>query len=182
MSINIHGQDMVHSLGLVKVKGSMLAEKALQLIETKLKTYGLDLKTHIVSIISDGVAVMEKCVQLSGVNHQVCQSHGIHLAVCSVIYKYQTRSQDDDEPCEEMVDDDPEGDSDVDDNLNFEQPISVTNLVDCIDISVKKVRKIANFVKNRPVRNQVLQDAVIKGHRKELKVKVDVKTGIAWQK
>ena len=106
---------------------------ALQLIETKLKTYGLDLKTHIVSIISDGATVMKKCVRLSGVNHQVCQSHGIHLAVCGVIYKHQARSQDDDEPCE---DDDLEEDSDIDDNLNFEQPISVTNLVDCIDISV----------------------------------------------
>ena len=73
-----------------------------------------------------------------------------------------------------MEDDDLEDYSDVDDNLNFEQPKSVTNLVDCIDISVKKVRKVANFFKNRPVRNQVLQDAVIKGHRKELKLKVDV--------
>ena len=77
MCINIHGQDMVQSLGLVKVNGSMPGDTALQLIETKFITCGLDLKTHIVSIISDGAAVMKKCVRLSGVNHRVCQSRRI---------------------------------------------------------------------------------------------------------
>ena len=75
----------------------MKAEDSLMIIAEKLSEFGLNLKEHIVGMVTDGAAVMEKTGQLSEVLHQICHSHGIHLAVVDVLYKKNNPGEHEDE-------------------------------------------------------------------------------------
>jgi len=58
MVVNVHEGEGHHwGLGLVRVKGSMPAEKciALHLLKHRLEAFGLNLDTDIVGICTDGV-------------------------------------------------------------------------------------------------------------------------------
>jgi hypothetical protein len=61
MNINVHGVGgKVWSLGLVRVSGSMPADKCVQLIEAKLRENSLSLDKDIVCVTTDGASVMTK--------------------------------------------------------------------------------------------------------------------------
>ena len=93
LCLNLHGKTHdVFSLGMVAVPGSLPAESAIILIQDRLRDFGLDLKRHIVAAVTDGAAMMIKLVKLMGIEHQICHSHGGHLAVCDLIYKQKTNS------------------------------------------------------------------------------------------
>lgn len=88
MCLNLHGQDSeVIGLGMIRVQGSLPAEKAVQLTRKKLEEFGLSVENHIAGVVSDGASVMIKYARLLGIEHQICHSHGLHLAVCDVLYK-----------------------------------------------------------------------------------------------
>ena len=88
MVINVHEGEGHHwGLGLVRVEGSMPAEKCILLLKRKLEAFGLNLHTDIVGICTDGASVMCKVGKLIDVQHQLCLAHGIHLAVHDVLYK-----------------------------------------------------------------------------------------------
>jgi len=58
MCINVHERGVQFwSLGLIRVKGSMPAMRCIELLNEKLKMFGLDLKQDIVSITTDGAIV-----------------------------------------------------------------------------------------------------------------------------
>ena len=64
------------------------AEKIFQLLEKQLAHFGItNMHTSIVSIVSDGASVMKKLGKISQLDHQLCYEHGVHLAVCDVLYK-----------------------------------------------------------------------------------------------
>ena len=103
VGLNLHGQDSeVFGLGMIRVNGTLLAEKAVQLTRKKLDEFGLSIDKHIVGVVSDGASVMKKYARLLGVEHQICHSYGLHLAVCDVLYK--TVRLDDDGNCESRMD------------------------------------------------------------------------------
>lgn len=87
MNVNVHyGGSEFWNLGLVRVKGSMPAEKCVDLLTTKLNVFGLDVERDIVSICTDGASVMVKVGNLLKAEHQLCFAHGVHLAVQDVLY------------------------------------------------------------------------------------------------
>jgi hypothetical protein len=91
MNINVHLSDKqqpsFYSLGLIRVKGSMPAEKCCELLEKKLKSFGISLTDHVVAICTDGASVMTKVGKLIAPEQQLCYAHGIQLAVLDVLYK-----------------------------------------------------------------------------------------------
>lgn len=87
MVINVHDESQYWSLGLVRVSGSMPADKCIELVSQRLQEFGLSLENHIVAICTDGASVMCKVGRLMSAEHQVCLAHGIHLAVLDVLYK-----------------------------------------------------------------------------------------------
>ena len=102
MCLNLHGQDsQVISLGMIRIHGTLPSEKAVHLTRKKLDEFGLSVDKHIVGVVSDGASVMKKYARLLGVDHQICHSHGLHLAVCDILYK--TVPQDDDGNCESRM-------------------------------------------------------------------------------
>ena len=88
MVLNLHdGTSVVTCLGLIRVHGSMPAEKAAEKTRKRLLEFGLNVQDHIFGVVSDGARIMLKYARLLGIEHQICHSHGLHLAVCDVIYK-----------------------------------------------------------------------------------------------
>jgi hypothetical protein len=87
MNVNVHGKAAtVWNLGLVRVHGSMPAEKCVELLEKKLSVFGLSLKDDIVAICTDGASVMTKVGKLITSEQQLCYAHSIQLAVIDVLY------------------------------------------------------------------------------------------------
>ena len=74
MTVNIDG----------KIDGAMPAEKAVEAVQNKLSEFGLDLEKHVVACVTDGASVM---VKFGSWHHQLCYAHGIHLAVCDILYR-----------------------------------------------------------------------------------------------
>ena len=88
MNINIHCQNDVINLGLIRMRDSCGAETVFQLLEKQLAHIGItNMQTSIVSSVSDGASVMKKFGKISQLDHQLCCAHGVHLAVCDVLYK-----------------------------------------------------------------------------------------------
>jgi hypothetical protein len=91
LNINIHKSDTsVHHLGLVRVKGSMSAEVCLRSVVERLAHFDIEIKTDIVCCTSDAAAVMTKFGSLIECEQQLCYTHGVHLAVCDILYSKQT--------------------------------------------------------------------------------------------
>ena len=88
MNISVYCQNDVINLGLIRMLESWGAEKILQLLEKQLADFGItNMQTSAVSIVSDGASVVKKLGKISQLNHQLCYMHGVHLAVCDVLYK-----------------------------------------------------------------------------------------------
>ena len=88
MNINLHrpfGRPI--GLGMMRVKGSLPAERAAEMVFEKLRDFGLNEEGHIVAIVTDGAAVMVKMGKSFEAFQQVCHAHGIHLAVCDLLYE-----------------------------------------------------------------------------------------------
>ena len=88
MNINVHCQNDVINLGLIRMLASCNAEKILQLLEKQLADIGItNMQTSDVSIVFDGASAMKKLSGICQLHYQLCYAHGVHLAVCDVLYK-----------------------------------------------------------------------------------------------
>ena len=86
MNINVHCQNDVIKYFMTMLE-SCVAEKILQL-EKQLADFGItNMQISVVSIVSGGASVMKKLVKISQLNYQLCYAHGVHLAVCDVLFK-----------------------------------------------------------------------------------------------
>ena len=86
MNINVHEQTNPWSLGLVSVKGSFTSERVKEAVRKKLNDFGFDLNKHIVGCTTDGASVMMKFGRAISSEHQHCNAHLLHLAICDVLY------------------------------------------------------------------------------------------------
>ena len=176
MNINIHYQNEFINLGLIRMLGSCDAGKILQLLEKHLADVGITtMQTSIVSIVTDGASVMKKLGKLSRVDHQLCYAHGLHLAVCDVLYKSRSVVQ---ASVEDYHDEDDLDEEIFDDSLTTalpapeESPAFITEIEDV----VKKVRRVVKIFRKSSVKNEVLQKYVVLEHEKELSLVLDCKT------
>ena len=81
---------------MIRVEGTLPAEKAVQLTGKKLKEFGLSVQNHIFGVVSDGASVMKKFARLLGTEHQICHAHGLHLSVCDILYKQHSEEDEQD--------------------------------------------------------------------------------------
>ena len=150
--------------------------------------FNVSLEKHVVACVTDGTAVMVKFRKSIPWEHQLCYVHGIHLAVCDVLYGKNATVISATES-EEMRDqeDSPYLCQDEElENEAFSTAVDLEN--DCceVDISnespvnydtinfsmiISKVRKIARFFRKSPLKNQIIQKYVQEGHGK---ITVDV--------
>ena len=79
--------------GVTPITGSLPAEKIVDLVENKLSDFNLSMKRHIIANVTDGTSVMKKLGRLSGIEHQLCYAHELHLAQCDVLYTNSNPSE-----------------------------------------------------------------------------------------
>lgn len=187
MNLNVHSGHNFWNLGLLRIKVSMTAEVCVELLKEKLACFGLSLDEDIVAIVTDGPNVMLKVGRLVPVKHQLCFAHGIHLAVCDVLYK---KRLDETEAIEET--DIAQEDRSIDEALDSldslesgliinpsDSVIDVPDLTSDNNISevIKKIRKVVVHFKRSSTKNDtVLQKYVREEKGKELSLILDVRT------
>ena len=197
MCLNLHGESTVICLGMIRVDGSLPAEKALQLIEAKLAEFGLSLEKHIFGVVTDGASMMKKLARLMGVEHQICHSHGLHLAVCDILYKWtQQEDEEEEETPAESTDtatatdrdggdnddgerDNGEGDDrDEGEGDGFQEEMEEIEIeiTDGIFIIINKARKIIKLIRKSPVKNDLLQHYLKEAGLLGVTLILDVKT------
>ena len=110
---------------MIRVHGSMPAEKCIELLEQKLSDFGLSLNEDIVCICTDGASVMAKVGKLIKADQQLCFAHGIQLAVLDVLYNNRATHaleevQSDCAMANKTSSDTPDSDGNDDDNADTE--------------------------------------------------------------
>ena len=86
LNINVHEQTNHWSMGFVSIKGSFTSERVEEAVRKKLNDFGLNLNKHIVCCTTDGASVMMKFGRAISSEHQHCNAHLLHLAICDVLY------------------------------------------------------------------------------------------------
>jgi hypothetical protein len=168
-----------------RIIGSMKAEDAVAMIEAKLNDFGLCLQDDILGMVTDGASVMVKTGRLSNVVHQLCHSHGIHLAVADVLYKPKEREEEEEEealePVQETTEDNEEDDSDNDDANWHETCVEnpPPELNETIGSVINKIRTLVRSFRKSPLNNDLLQKNCLKEYGKELTLLLDTKTRCA---
>ena len=69
---------------MIRVKGSMKSEKAIELIQGRLAKFNLNWDMDIVATITDVASVMTKVGRETSPLHIACLSHVFHLCICDV--------------------------------------------------------------------------------------------------
>ena len=86
VKLNLHFPVGHQSLGLFRVKGSMLTERAIELVQERLYEYALSLYDDIVSTIRNGTSIVIKFGRETKPLRFSCLAYAIHLSACAVLY------------------------------------------------------------------------------------------------
>lgn len=200
LGIVLHSkQEQNRSLGLVRMTGYCNAERILDMINLKLKTFDISFKNHIVAVTTDGASVMKKLGSTCFAENMLCLNHAIHLAVVDVFYKVETNSkcnkgktvsgdsddfEDDDDGY--IAEDDDIDEDDNDDSASIEDDIDVNdddvNSIKIVlsreDVSdaINNTRNVIKYFRKSPTKNEILQKYVKEEFSREYCLLLDVKT------
>ena len=143
MNINVHCQNDVINLGFMTILEPYGAENILQLLEKQLADFGItNMQISVVSIVSGGASVMKKLVKISQLNHQLCYAHGVHLAVCDILFKNRSVTHI---ACEDYNYDD---DQDEIYEKGIVIPATASNEIPLFNVEIEKVlKKVRKVVK-----------------------------------
>ena len=166
------------NLGLARVKGSLTAEAFKELLSDKLEEFCVGLEKDVIAVVTDGPSVMKKFGRLlDNVIHQLCYSHGIHLGVTDVLYKFIEMDEEIvvDAELETSGDDDLQGVLTID---GFEVILGENKpaLSDLIKPTIKKVRKIIKSFNKSPLKTEMLTKYLAESNEKELVLILDCQT------
>ena len=185
MNVNVHSYDNVFwNLGLVRIKGSMSAEKCITYLQNTLEEFSIAIE-NIISIITDGAAVMKKVGRLLDVNHQLCLAHGIQLSVIKVLYKRSVSDNISVENQEVAITEFEHGEDEEDDVMEdigvfdvIEDTLTTDSSIqhESIGAIITKIRKIVVMFRRSPTKNDILQKHVKDEFKKELTLILDAKT------
>lgn len=182
-NINVHMSDRtVHHLGLTRIKGSMTAELCKEMVVQRTSKFGLDIETDVICCTTDAASVMVKFGKLMNCEHQLCYAHGVHLAVCDVLYINKSSSvlvlEPEQSEKNHPNDDWESADDSEDDGFDVCSEVDVTNefSLGSLNSIIQKVRCIVKLIRRSPVKNDLLQRFAKEDLGKELCLVLDVKT------
>lgn len=173
------------NLGLLRIS-SMPADVCVVNVTKFLQEFGVNVPSDVICFSTDGASVMKKFGSLIGTEHQLCYAHGIHLAVCEVLYNdrvnfdgsYAYNSDSHDSSIESSDDENNDNNGvflEINSNRKYLRK-QHGYLIAEIKIVVSKVRKIVKLFKRSPLRNDILQHYVNSECGKQLCLILDCKT------
>ena len=136
------------------------------------------MQTSIVSIVSDGASVMKKLGKICQLDHQLCDAHGVHLAVCDLLHKNRSVTHiagedyddDQDEECLKKV---LATLPNIDPHNSMKQS---TNFQSRNRKCTQEGAKSGENISEKSRENEILQKYVLLKQKKELSLDLDCKT------
>lgn len=173
LNIVVHSPKQYFNLGLIEIKGSANSFNLKNLIEIKLRNFGISFE-KIVSICSDGASVMMKCASQLEAIHTICFLHTIHLTICDVLYSSVIIPNESESESESEYD---EYESEECDN---EECIRVQEFkIDYVYI-IHKVRKVVKFFKSSPKRSEILETVIAQNDPNERTKRLQLDSKTRW--
>ncbi|KAI6658832.1 hypothetical protein LOD99_15157 [Oopsacas minuta] len=184
LNINIHGIGFFWNLGLVRIKERFSSEACSKIISLKLKEFGIEFETDVISITTDGCSMMKKLGKIIPTNQQLCYAHGLQLEIQDVIYQKQLSETEEIYSSTSETDEDEDEDMEMFDDFNDDgfivsesmDPQNALALNFDISKIVTKVRGIVKIFKRSPLKNETLQTYVKEIYPNGLNVVLDCKT------
>ena len=177
-NINLHIPDGDFlRIGMVRVRGSATAEVVKDVLTKKLSEYGVEIEKDVIAHTTDGASVCKKMGKLLKIVHQLCLAHGMHLAVCDVLYKAKKKSNENAETEGETEGEDEDDEEDEDESSADWLAETIGHepeLIVCANV-IEKVRKIVRKFRRSTTANDELQEKVEAVIGKEKMLRIDVK-------
>ena len=177
-NINLHIPDGDFlRIGMVRVRGSATAEVVKDVLTKKLSEYGVEIEKDVIAHTTDGASVCKKMGKLLKIVHQLCLAHGMHLAVCDVLYKAKKKSNENAETEGETEGEDEDDEEDEDESSADWLAETVGHepeLIVCANV-IEKIRKIVRKFRRSTTANDELQEKVEAVIGKEKMLRIDVK-------
>ena len=182
MNLNLHYDSDLLNLGMVRIKGSMPAERAENLVNERLHEFGLKME-DIVAATTNGASVMKSFGRMICCVHQLCFAYGHHLAVTDFLYTRQNLFEGLEK---ERENNNTGSDSEFSSEEMEEVNEAAVDLVETEAIGVElqqfvaevigKVRTVVKMFRNRPLKDEILQKRIQVQLNTELKLILDSKT------
>ena len=182
MNINLHYDSDPVNLGMVRIEGTLPAERVENLVKERLHEFGLKME-DIVAVTTDGASVMKRFGRMIYCVHQLCFAHGYHLAVTDFLYERQNIF--------EGLENEKENDNESDTEFSSEEEMEevdkdVVDLVETETVGVelqgfvaeviRKVRTVVKMFRKSPLKNKILQKHIQAQLNTKLKLILDSKT------
>lgn len=179
-----HAEGVIHNLGLVFISGQCRATETRQIVEDRLREFGLCFEEDIVAVTSDGPNVMVKFGRESPAEMVLCLNHAIHLSVLATFCKKNDTSEVDvtetTNPALEQNISGQESDDDeffVFDGEDLESDITNNALyTQNINKVLEETRALVKLFRKSPLKNITLQKHVKEEIGHELNLLLDVRT------
>lgn len=164
MNINYHGPKETISLGLARISVHANAENLGNILFDHLKSFHIDRPTVITT---DGASVMKSMAVKKNIINQLCQLHGINLAITDVLYKQKQYA----DPDEKLVR--------FDDEIGAEEfqqeMICIPEMQENLTGTIGKVRNLMKQFMYGKKRDD-LQKIVLSENSCEITAEIDCKT------
>ena len=183
MNLNLHYDSDPVNLGVVRIKGSIPAERVENLVKERLHEFCLKME-NIVAATTDGASVMKSFGRMICCVHQLCFAHGYHLAVTDFLYARQNffegiekerennnTGSDSESSSEEEMEEVDEAAVDL-----VETEAIGVELQQFVADVIGKVRTVAKMFQKSPLKDEILQKHIQAQLNIKLKLILDSKT------
>ena len=183
MNLNLHHDSDPVNLEMIRIKGSMPAERVENLVKERLHEFGLNME-DIVAATTDGASVMKSFGRMICCIHQLCFAHGYHVAVTDFLYARQNLFEGLEK---ERENNNTGSDSEFSSEEEMEEvDEAAVDLVGTETIGVElqqfvaevigKVRTVVKMFRKSSLKNEILQKHIQAQLNTELKLILDSKT------
>ena len=183
MNLNLYRDSDPVNLGMIRIKGSMPAERVENLVKERLHEFGLNME-DIVAAMTDGASVMKSFGRMICCVHQLSFAHGYHVAVIDFLYARQNLFEGLEK---ERENNNTGSDSEFSSEEEMEEvDEAAVDLVGTETIGVElqqfvaevigKVRTVVKMFRKSPLKNEILQKHIQAQLNTELKLILDSKT------
>lgn len=179
-SVICHTTEATHyNLGLVYIPGKCGATEVRQIVEERLKHFGVKFESDVVAVTSDGPNVMKKFGRESPCEMVLCINHAIHLAILDTFCKKQsdvTAARNASHSDDGHSSSDEASSTENDDEFNISNEEARPQIVDDINNVMSETRSIIRFFRKSPLNTIALQKHVVAEFGVELVLLLDVRT------
>ena len=182
MNLNLHYDSDTVNVGMVRIKGSMPAERAENLVKERLHEFGLKME-DIVAATINGASMMKSFGRMICCVHQLCFTHGYHLAVTDFLHARQNlfeglqkeRENNNTGSNSEFSSEEMEEVDEAAVDLVETEAIGV-ELQQFVEEVIGKVRTLVKMFRKSPLKDEILQKHIQAQLNRELKLILDSKT------